>query len=236
MTTQLIREAMNLISKINVDPVNFHWFDVATLLTETIEIQQKSIKENKPPFPQCMVCWEGKTKNNEKMRAFLSTKGQDPEDGILLTTFRIPDNQKYITVNTFWYFVRDGLVQYAPFTKDETVTKADANMIFGFLAGWYECLSRRSEVYIPSVKQTFSNRRKIAKGKVPTYEWRTVTIEPTKPRQESQGGTHASPRLHDRRGHLRKLASGKTVWVKNCKVGDANKGIIFHDYKIAEAA
>ena len=55
MTTQLIREAMDLISKINVDPVNFHWFDVATLLTETIEIQQKSIKENKPPFPQCKI-------------------------------------------------------------------------------------------------------------------------------------------------------------------------------------
>jgi hypothetical protein len=36
-----------------------------------------------------------------------------------------------------------------------------------------------------------------------------------------------------RRGHLRKLASGKTVWIRNCKVGHPNKGVIFHDYKIS---
>ncbi len=59
-------------------------------------------------------------------------------------------------------------------------------------------------------------------------------IEPPKPRSEGKGATHASPRLHDRRGHLRRLASGKNVWVKSCKVGDASKGAIFHDYAIKE--
>jgi hypothetical protein len=31
-------------------------------------------------------------------------------------------------------------------------------------------------------------------------------------------GTHASPRPHDRRGHPRHLKSGRTVWVRDCKI------------------
>ena len=75
-------------------------------------------------------------------------------------------------------------------------------------------------------------RRKIAQGKTPTYDWKTVVVEPVKQRKEDQGGTHASPRLHDRRGHLRRLQNGKTCWVKPHKVGDASKGVVFHDYQI----
>lgn len=41
--------------------------------------------------------------------------------------------------------------------------------------------------------------------------------------------------LHDRRGHLRKLASGKTVWIKQCKVGKASLGTVFHDYEVRAA-
>jgi hypothetical protein len=40
--------------------------------------------------------------------------------------------------------------------------------------------------------------------------------------------------MHERRGHLRRLKTGKNVWVKSCKVGDASKGAIFHDYAIKE--
>ena len=65
-------------------------------------------------------------------------------------------------------------------------------------------------------------------------QWHTVTIGPRPEPQGSKGGTHASPRLHDRRGHWRTTASGKRVWVKDCKVGDASRGVVFKDYKIKE--
>lgn len=45
-------------------------------------------------------------------------------------------------------------------------------------------------------------------------------------------GTHASPRLHLRRGHIRRLASGETVWVQPCVVGDKSKGMLTKDYRI----
>lgn len=33
-------------------------------------------------------------------------------------------------------------------------------------------------------------------------------------------GTHASPRPHDRRGHQRRLSSGKVTWVRDCRVNE----------------
>ena len=64
---------------------------------------------------------------------------------------------------------------------------------------------------------------------------KTVVIEPTKPKGDAQGGTHASPRWHERRGHWRTMKkTGKKVWVKNCEVGDKTIGAVFHDYKLKE--
>ena len=71
---------------------------------------------------------------------------------------------------------------------------------------------------------------------MPTYDWRTVFIKTAAERSEHKGGTHASPRLHDRRGHLRRLRNGKNVWVKPHKVGRAELGSVFHDYQISSPA
>lgn len=85
--------------------------------------------------------------------------------------------------------------------------------------------------YTPVDKQKFVNKKRIAKGKAPIYEWHTVVIEPPKPKVEPKGGTHASPRLHDRRGHWRTCKDGvRKIWVKACKVGNAAKGTVFKDY------
>lgn len=88
------------------------------------------------------------------------------------------------------------------------------------------------DAYQPVAKQSFINAKRAKKGKPPLYEWRTVAIEPVRPKAEPKGGTHASPRLHDRRGHFRTMRSGKKVWVKACKVGDASRGTVFHDYEV----
>lgn len=41
---------------------------------------------------------------------------------------------------------------------------------------------------------------------------------------EGEPRTHASPRPHVRRGHLRHLASGETIWVRDCLVNVASEG------------
>lgn len=90
-------------------------------------------------------------------------------------------------------------------------------------------------VYQPHIQQTLVNAKRKRKGKQPLISWHTVKIESPTEKREHQGGTHASPRLHDRRGHWRTYKSGKRGWVKSCKVGGATNGMVFKDYEVAQA-
>ena len=51
--------------------------------------------------------------------------------------------------------------------------------------------------------------------------------------REHQGGTHASPKFHRRRGHRRTLASERTIWVKQHTVGRKENGSIQKVYDLA---
>lgn len=86
------------------------------------------------------------------------------------------------------------------------------------------------EYHIPTANP--ANAKRIKKGKTPLYEWRTVALErkvselPAAPK----GGTHASPRLHQRRGHWATSKLGKKFWRREAVVGNPENGMIFHDY------
>lgn len=232
MTTQLVRETMKMVESQGLDPVSLHWFDATGCFQDQSEESQNPLHNSRPPFSRCMVCWEGMSRNHQKMRLWMMVAGDDPEEGIALGLWRYPVGHVPVSSPSMVYMIDDGQIRYGPTEEGVTMDKTEAEMILGFVSAWYESLSRRCEAYVPIVPQTFTNRRKIAQGKTPTYDWRTVVIEPVERRQESKGGTHASPRQHDRRGHVRRLRSGKNVWVKPHKVGDLSKGVVFHDYRI----
>ena len=84
------------------------------------------------------------------------------------------------------------------------------------------------------------NQRRIKDGKVPLYETRTLWLDAPSTivygGNEGIGGTHRSPRQHLRRGHIRRLQSGKKVWVNSAVVGARNGGVICSTYAIREAA
>jgi hypothetical protein len=48
----------------------------------------------------------------------------------------------------------------------------------------------------------------------------------------SHGGTHATPAWHIRRGHMRRLKDGRTVFVRSCEVGSKERGVVLKDYRI----
>lgn len=233
--TPLIRSMVSRTVKAGVDPAEMHWFDTTGCIGNQGEVAQDPLLTMRPPFEKCMVCWQGHASNGKRMEFHILITGRDPEEGIYATAWRIPENSPPVASPMMFYIADDGLVKYGPAAENEPLDEKEAQAILGFISGWLGSLSRRAESYIPSVKPTFTNRRKIAAGKPPLYEWRTVVIEPVQARSEHRGGTHASPRLHDRRGHLRRLRSGKNVWVRECKVGNASKGVVFHDYQIKEA-
>lgn len=82
------------------------------------------------------------------------------------------------------------------------------------------------------------NKKRAKAGKVPLVSYKTLEIVVPNTRYEGGGpggGTHASPRVHLRRGHIRKIADGKTVWVQACVVGSKH-GMVLKDYKLRSAA
>ena len=78
-----------------------------------------------------------------------------------------------------------------------------------------------------------NNAKRKRKGKAPLYEWSTVQLERKIPELPAapKGGTHASPRLHQRRGHWVTSKLGKRFWRSESVVGKPENGMIFHDYK-----
>ena len=78
------------------------------------------------------------------------------------------------------------------------------------------------------------NARRVRDGKLPMYETRCLVINAgIKPSSgKNHGGTHASPRQHLRRGHIRRLHTGN-VWVNSCVVGSKDDGVIEKSYKVA---
>jgi hypothetical protein len=77
------------------------------------------------------------------------------------------------------------------------------------------------------------NKKRAASGKVPMFSyWILDVFKEQFAAQPAQGGAHASPRFHFRRGHIRRLASGKTTYVRHTTVGRAEHGVVDKKYKM----
>jgi hypothetical protein len=98
-----------------------------------------------------------------------------------------------------------------------------------------ELLYGSGEIKLYTPKASPTTLRQLAKGKPRAYNWSTVEIKPYRREPApSQGGTHASPTPHERRGHVRRLKSGKVVTVRSSLVNKhkiPQQGITYHDYK-----
>lgn len=86
---------------------------------------------------------------------------------------------------------------------------------------------------IEQIAPKFINKSRIKKGRQPFFSYKILTIDTKREDTSSKGskGSHNSPRVHLRRGHIRRLAD-KTVWVSSCVVGDKSKGIVTKDYRV----
>jgi hypothetical protein len=62
--------------------------------------------------------------------------------------------------------------------------------------------------------------------------WTVIINTSRYKKSEAKGGTHASPRMHTRRGHKREYSPGKYTWVNPCVVKGSTDGMIFKDYRV----
>lgn len=116
---------------------------------------------------------------------------------------------------------------------------ADANLeikrmhslVYWVASAFTRALTATTAAYVCSPNP--ANKKRMAKGKKPLFDWHTVEIKPQVPaRGEHQGGTHASPRPHWRRGHWRVKNMPKPVWIETTFIKGSGEGQIFKDYVV----
>jgi hypothetical protein len=220
--TPLIKEMVKLVSLANLDPTQMQWFDVTGAIKEYIGYDQRKYLLHPAPYKSMMLC--GKTEQGDFLLYVLA------EPTATIVTGWIVKATSYKSLGSFLLAEHNGEPKTGEVNKP--IDPQDQSMMCAILAMFYASLDMQVQAYMPTAHKANASRAK--RGLKPLYDWRTVVIEPSHTKQKHQGGTHASPRRHQARGHWRTYKSGKRGWVKECWRGDAGKGTVFKDYEIRE--
>lgn len=220
--TPLIREMVRLVD----EPETSHWVDLGVVDKHVPASRLEWERAIHMPYPRTCCVFE----TSEAKYAVMITTG---DRSVTLAYVAIEQGRLPVYSKATSIIEVDGELKYLVGGNQVVEKAAVANVVRVLLVVCQRIFKER-ESYKPEhqgTKAQQANRKR--KGKPQLFSWHTVTIDPPAPPSQPLGGTHASPRLHDRRGHWRKHSSGKTVWVKNCKVGKASAGVVFKDYEVA---
>jgi hypothetical protein len=94
------------------------------------------------------------------------------------------------------------------------------------------CKNVQRACVTPSEKLQKARKKR---GKKPLFSYWVLELNGKKDPSAPLGGTHASPRLHLRRGHPREYAPGKWTWVTESIVGNKAMGMIHKDYSAGKS-
>jgi hypothetical protein len=218
--TPLIQKAVALFPE---EAADYQWFDMSAAYKPEVTLDA-DIMDCPIPFPMtAMVCTQDDGLNVLMlMKRFEDYTAVIPMAGV----------NRLQTMLPFMYKVEDGqvLVGHPDGTKFDFKFSPTTGHV-AFVAAFLKLLRAAPMTGYTAFRRA-NHSKKIRQGKIPQYDWKTILVEAPKQKGDDQGGTHASPRWHERRGHWRKVNSGKIVWVKNCEVGDKKLGAVFHDYQI----
>lgn len=119
-----------------------------------------------------------------------------------------------------------------PYDEEERVMAGFSEALGGVFYACMALLMSKSTKQEMEIAGESANRKRIKAGKIPLYSHRVVTINPDCRGGGGRGGSHASPRLHWRRGHIRRYKTGCEIWIAPTLVGSADRGIITHEYRV----
>jgi hypothetical protein len=230
--TPLVRELFSAVPV--VDGI---WFDVGKL-PDKLEIKIPVLRGNPLPFEHCLIVGRDAVGNKFLVVASqvldadpYSHAPQDP--AILLIGYTLFSDSWQRTPLFAAVIEQEGW-RIGDLKDEEKVDQKMAYQVVAITSHFLDRLNEQVLGYHPTLKQnSLTNRRLLHKGKPPSvFTWTTVIVEPCQAlKQPAKGGTHASPREHDRRGHWRTLPDRRQVWVRPCKVGDPELGRSDHDYR-----
>ncbi len=114
--------------------------------------------------------------------------------------------------------------------------KDEVNNLLSFLLA-LSCknVSTRNNEDVKTIDRV--NAKRISKGKKPIFSYKILEISipneiSKKNDTDAEKNARRSPRIHLRRGHIRRLVDGKRIWVNASVVGKKDKGIVHKDYKL----
>lgn len=77
------------------------------------------------------------------------------------------------------------------------------------------------------------NSKRMKSGKAPLDSYHVLLIPGERQVMGSEGeGERSGPRLHWRRGHLRRLQDGRVIWVRHALVGNKEQGSVEKTYRV----
>lgn len=75
------------------------------------------------------------------------------------------------------------------------------------------------------------NKRRVQRGAPPLYSYKTLVLKSRQARiDRGVAGPHESPRIHLRRGHVKRRKTGN-FWWQPCVVGSRGRGIVAKEYR-----
>jgi len=155
----------------------------------------------------------------------------DGIEAVWLALWRKP--RRWTDVHAHVWIADGGVAEFAtnPALGDSELAEQSGQAAAAMVWRGLALLSQAADIRERPVPLTA--RKSMAREGVRGWVWRQVTIDCAKLRAASaQGGSHASPRWHIRRGHWRQLADDRRVFVRQCEVGDPGRGGIVKDYAL----
>ncbi len=82
------------------------------------------------------------------------------------------------------------------------------------------------------------NKKRVSSGKQPFFSYKILQLsgdtEKTSTSRAGAGGSHAAPRMHLRRGHLRRVSDQHSIWVRPAIINKGSiRGVVDKDYKVS---
>jgi hypothetical protein len=183
------------------------------------------------PYP---VCWfEGSifSENRSVLFGALATcLNNEKPTYINAVVFRKTAQSKWSCAGSIRMMPNEKTVSVLISPKESKDTLQVISMWIGHFLSALHCTNiHRHEERPPEALQKARKKR----GKQPLFStWTLDLMLPKQDRdQNHHGGTHASPRLHLRRGHPRQYANGKWIWIKEHVVGNKSLGMVHKDYR-----
>jgi len=169
----------------------------------------------------------GKTKNAlvaVDMNVLASRLGKKTRDSILLIGTGFAENSQYLSLWTspLYELDVDGISIVNSMMMGVGRTEEEKEYLFNMISGWvtaiYGLLHMKQVIKTEKKAPEKLNKARTKKGKDPITGSLTIHVNKEAFKHHPGPGTHASPRPHWRRGHVRVLGSGKISTVSPCLV------------------